>query len=469
MLWWTLQKLKSSDPRVRASAARSLGESRERKAVPALIRALEDGIGDERHAIIEALGAIGHPAAITPLISNLKNRAERRRKGGATAGADAAADECRVCAEALAALGGSSLDPLIELLDSDEKDARRWAAHALGLIRDAKALPPLAAKLSDARSEVRQAAARAMGNLGEPSAIRPLMGILSDKDAEARRAAAEALGILGAKEAVDQLGNAARDPNEPMQLAIVEALRRIGGLPAGRKIRTIQENSRKAVRDAASAALNSMSFDAADAAQRAEAAVLRGDFAASLKEGPAAAAALSSALTSRNVEFRLKAVQALGTLGADAAVAPLLNALDDPDRSVQEAAAGALAGIGNPSVEGLAGLVSSEHSSVRRLAAVALGRIGDAAAVEALLDACRPGRDPSGEDSESCAAMEAAVEALALALSASADSIPQTTLERILSAPAPDSPRTDPNPASQNTWASVRDLARKSLQRRSRF
>jgi len=55
MLLWTLQRLKSSNPQIRAEAARKLGAERQKKAVPALIMTLAD---DDSAVRIEAAKAL---------------------------------------------------------------------------------------------------------------------------------------------------------------------------------------------------------------------------------------------------------------------------------------------------------------------------------------------------------------------------------------------------------------------------
>jgi len=442
MLWWTIQKLKSSDWEVRAGAARTLGEAGESKAVPGLIRALEDPVGGERQGIIEALGAIGDPAAVKALISILASDAEPL--------------ECKAAADALAKIGSPSLDPLIGLLASEDKNRRRWAAYALGRIKDSRAMNPLIERLEDPRSDVRQAVARALGELGNPGAAKPLMKIAAGRDPETRRAAVEALGILGSAESLDVLGSAALDTNEPLQLAAIQALKNIGGLKAGGKVRFALETGKKAVREAAAAALASMRFESDSANDRAAGAVLRGDFAAALREGPAAADALVSALKSRDASHRLKAVCTLGSLRSEQVVPPLLAALDDYDRAVQDAAAAALSGIGTAAVSGLAALLESERASLRRFAANTLQNIGDPGSAAALVESVAASRRAPADDLESRAAADAAAKALITIMSKSAAATPAEALQRIVALAAP----------ALAGWSDVQDLARRELNRR---
>ncbi len=56
--YW-IERLGAPDARTRSLAASALGEMRATAAVPALIRALEDGNARVRLAVVEALGRIG--------------------------------------------------------------------------------------------------------------------------------------------------------------------------------------------------------------------------------------------------------------------------------------------------------------------------------------------------------------------------------------------------------------------------
>ncbi len=432
MLWWTMQKLKSSNWQVRAGAARVLATSGQPKAVPALVDALDHPVGEERPAVIEALAGIGGQDAVDALISALKNQHIRLKQTREKSTAAVAADEYRALAAALGKCGPAGLNPLIGLLGSEDKDVRRWAARALGLLGDTAALSPLVDRLQDPRSEVKQEAARALGALGDRRALQPLTKVLAGRDPEVRSAAAEALGGLRAEEAVDPLAAAARDANEPLQVAAIEALRKIGGVKAGARIRTIMETARKTVREAAVAALTGMTFDASSPENRASAAVLRGDFDAALREGAASADALTSALCSRDPDYRVKAVQALKTLGSERAVHAMLGALDDSNRGVQEAAAQALASLGTRVLAGLVESLSSEHLSVIALAARALGGIGDAEAVGPLVGTLALLRGKLRNESAAAEAAGEAAAALAGILSKDCARVPVSDLERIV-------------------------------------
>jgi len=426
MLWWTLQQLKSSNPDLRIKAARSLGSAKQRRAVPSLIKLLKDENPQVRLAVIEALGAIGHYASAEPLAAALSTPSKKAQSETA---------ERESLAKALAGVGSAAVKPLMQALSSEEKEARRWAAFALGAIKDPLAVDSLIPKLEDSRSEVRKAAAIALGGIGDSRALKPLIKALASRDLETRRAAAEALGSMGSEEGADALMRAVADPNEPVQLAAISALGKTGGLPAALCLRSAMSANRKTVSEAAEAALKSMIFTPSSAEERAEFALVRGDFDAASREGPAAVPALIRALGFKDPQMRMKAAQFLALARSPDSIQPLLQALKDHVSAVQESAAEALASIGSAARAGLEESLSFYDASVVRLAANALGKIGDPGSVPALSKLIDSNSSVSGEYPDLFDAIRAAVGSLGRILDLSAAGIPHRDLECITSLP----------------------------------
>ncbi len=132
-----------------------------RRAVPALIDALNDPDGSIRYLAVGQLGRLRDARAVQPLIH---------------------------CLQA----------------DRDEI-VRHWAADALGEIGDASAVRPLVDSLADQDSGLRFCAAKALGNIGDKRAFEPLLVLLTDKDLYPRAYATEALGRLGDTRAFEPL------------------------------------------------------------------------------------------------------------------------------------------------------------------------------------------------------------------------------------------------------------------------
>ena len=456
MLWWTLQQLKSSHAESRVKAARALGSEKQKKAVPALIESLEDEDPGVRLAVIEALGAIGHPASAEALVSALANPGKSDKN---------AEPQCEALAKAIMSVGVPAVKPLIQALASGEKEARRWAAAALGMIRDPEATGPLIERLEDSRSEVRKAAAAALGEIGDSRAAAPLIKALANRDMETRRAAADALGSLMSEESVDALARVVGDPAEPVQIGAIEALAKIGGLRAAACLRSAMSGSRRTVCEAAEAALKKMHFSPADAEERAELAVIRGDFEAAFREGEAAVPALIGALEFKDPQMRVQAADVLAKLRSPDSVQPLLEALKDHHASVQQSAAKALTGIGGEACAGLEASLSHYDASVVRLAAVALGEIGDQRSVPALADLIAANGSIPGEYPELFEAISAAVDSLARIVASSAARIPTQELQRITE--MPDEIRLLGSSPKAIGCAGLRNSASEELRRRS--
>jgi HEAT repeat protein len=104
--------------------------------------------------------------------------------------------ERRLVYQTLVAMGSISVEPLVAALDDPAQ--RRWAAAALGAIRDARAVPALIDLLSEGEPAAQATAARALGEIRHPRALEALVRASSDSHAEVRDAALEALDQMRA-------------------------------------------------------------------------------------------------------------------------------------------------------------------------------------------------------------------------------------------------------------------------------
>ncbi len=68
MLWFRLQQLRSLEWKVRSQAAEKLGESKDPRAVEALVKALKDKDRNVREAAAGSLGRIGDASAVDALL-----------------------------------------------------------------------------------------------------------------------------------------------------------------------------------------------------------------------------------------------------------------------------------------------------------------------------------------------------------------------------------------------------------------
>ena len=122
----------------------------------------------EKFEAAHALGQLGDPRAVAPLIQALR---------------DADGGVRREAAHALGQLGDSRVvEVLIQALHDADGGVRREAAHALGQLGDPRAVAPLIQALHDADSEVRWEAARTLRQLGDPRIVAPLIQALYDAE-----------------------------------------------------------------------------------------------------------------------------------------------------------------------------------------------------------------------------------------------------------------------------------------------
>ena len=235
----------------------AVGRLRDRRAVPILVKMVRQAPGapSAPYAAAWALGEIGEPAAVEPLIAALQSapaslRHEVARALGKLDDAravaplmdaltDPEADVQAKAAEALGALGATeAVAPLCALAVDKDTDAnvRSAAAKALGQIADLKAREVLVEVLAkDANEKVRTEAATSLGTLGDTEAIPPLLdAFLYDPKGAVAETAAMALAGIGGPSAVAALEEAAMSQRSTHRLgAIIAALVEIPGSEAG--------------------------------------------------------------------------------------------------------------------------------------------------------------------------------------------------------------------------------------------
>ena len=254
-------------------------------AVPLLIQALGDWDEDVRRAAAEALGAIGDPRAVPPLIKALGDYGEywydvRRAAAEALgklsdpqaipalsvwahAGEDTARDTlqtlghpmldlpqavaqvaaqgawgvliraltCTQVREVVVGLGAPAVPALIRTLEDSEWRVRYAACWALDAIGDASAESAPIQALRNSEKEVRKAACAALGQIGDVSAVPALIQALRDSEWDVRRAAREALVKIGVP-AVPALIQALGDSYSSVRAAACEVMGTIGDAQA---------------------------------------------------------------------------------------------------------------------------------------------------------------------------------------------------------------------------------------------
>ena len=166
-IWNLIRMTRSSDPVIKARAARELGESRSPLAIDELVLLLDDSDLEVRREVVRALGAIGDESAVTPLM---------------------------------------------EKVSGSYTDVAEEAVEALGEIRTPLSLTFLVTLLNDARAPIRKRAVLALGNLGDSRAEQALEHLLEhERDDLILLEIAQALGKIGNERVLGRLERLLRD------------------------------------------------------------------------------------------------------------------------------------------------------------------------------------------------------------------------------------------------------------------
>jgi len=175
---------KSQPMVLRIAIARKLGTIKHAGAAPALAAVLGDRNQELRDAAVISLGRMRYMGAWLDLFGMLKNDPSGYVRW-----------------DAAVALGEiksrKSVEPLMELLSTEEAETRKCAALALGEIRAPKSAGALIKALEDPDQGVEIQAARALGKLGDAGALPALRELEKRSRGNVRAAAREAAEEIG--------------------------------------------------------------------------------------------------------------------------------------------------------------------------------------------------------------------------------------------------------------------------------
>jgi HEAT repeat protein/CHAT domain-containing protein len=408
-----LTAILKNDPELRGAAAEALGQLGDRRAVAALL----DAVNVAPRDVVQALGHLGDERAVEPLIALLKRDSGLKEP----------------VAFALTEIGSSVVPRLTELVTDQRKHVRDVVAYVLGSVGDDSAVDDLIKLLHDPRTA--KAAAYALGKLGNRVAVESLVGRLNEPDEESQEnieselfsklsplqlfdrlgtespqsAAAWALGKLGDTRAVEPLISVLEDRHRgrsELQRQVVRALGALGDLRAVEPLLAALNDKADLGSLRADIALSLGRLRDARAVEpliglleaRHRRGVLGSDRVSS-----ACAEALGELGDSQAVEpllaiVRAKdqsggfqaAVRALGKLGDVRAIRPLIAVIDRTAftraSGLSDAAVRSLTEIGVPAIEPLADALGRSHGTEQHEFARALCKIGGPDVVEPLID-----------------------------------------------------------------------------------
>jgi HEAT repeat protein len=198
----------------RAAGADLLGCASVRRAVPELIRLLDDRDLDVRCTAARALGFIGDVSAAPALLKTI----------------DTGRVPLNTSSMALLRMGRDARPALVEGLASGSDLVRATSAELLGLLVAISALPELTAAASaDPSLEVRIRAIRALGTIGAPTSVDAIAAAMSsDQPASLRAVATRSLGRVGGPRTVTLLLDALNAPEHVVATNAARALAAMG-------------------------------------------------------------------------------------------------------------------------------------------------------------------------------------------------------------------------------------------------
>lgn len=403
---------------VRKEAIRALGQLKDASAVETLITVLGDH-KDETLEAIRALGEIGDTRAVIALIPLLGDPESDVRKSAVTAldsldwqpqNASERAIHAIACQdfERASMEGNAAVDPLIAMLVDGSTEVRLGAISALERIGDECAMEPLIQKFDDRPYTISLAAIRAIGKIGDARAVEPLKIML--KDPETRESAMMALGDIGDDLAVIALIEVIEGSQTSLdRIQAVNALGRTGNASATSPLFRALVDADKDTRVHASRALGHLgenqwihcihgdSHDLANVGNTRDKRLVEPLLAVLIQQGMLPNLYRS---VSGNESLRAEAAHALGCLGDERAVMPLIHVLMSSPRiehvlpgrpprvynNVRLSAIMALVKLNDSrAVDPLIAGLSDSDRDIRQGAANALGILGNTRAIDSLI------------------------------------------------------------------------------------
>ena len=284
-------------------------------------------------------------------------------------------------------------------LQDDNEEIRNKFAGALSYISDLKAQQILVELTTHDSASVQIAASKALANMGDKRAIDPLIILLESDDWQIRNNAQESLGKLGLP-AIESLMGKLKDKNEEAQNNAAYTLVYVTDPKAVDVLIELTKYNLASVRAAASKALGNIGDERAIQPLI----LLLGDddwqvyqnAQESLgKLGEPAIEPLQVKLQDKDEKIRQGAAIALANIG-EIAVTPLSQLLQISDWQVRESVVITLGGIKHDSAaQILLGVLNDTNYKVRLAAVKSLGRIGNETSVEGLLSILTRSLEPT--------------------------------------------------------------------------
>lgn len=246
-----------------------------------------------------------------------------------------------------------SFELTLGALDDPHPLVRRHAAILLGILKDARAKETLSAHVEDEDSEVRRHTVLALGLLQDPLVVPRIIPRLKDEDAEVRASAALSLGLLKAEQALSALTEALQDPFPKVRSHAAASLGSISDplsipflIPLLQDpVSEVEQSAQEALASFGEPARLPMLLAVLENPKNDSKEIVRSLNQINPEKDKGALDAVLKLLSHPDKEVRYTCVLLLG-LFQDSRAAPfLIEALKDPESSVQENAHLALIGL----------------------------------------------------------------------------------------------------------------------------
>ena len=362
-----LVALLDDEPDVAVVAAGALGGIGDGRAFEPLLAHLDHPQAAVRQAVVAALNSIGHPEMGARVVALLAHPSPNVREGAAK----------------IAGYFGyaESLEPLLALCADADESVQRTAVEQLAHLDDPRATAAMTRALEHASAGVRAAAARSLAHVDASIALPRLLAASRDEDAWVRYYAARSAGRQASAASLPWLAAlASTDPVPPVRIAAIDALGEIGDAQCVALLTRLTRDPDDIV---ARQALEALGTTGDDGATSPLVASLDSDdrerrriaLAALGKRRERSAVPAIAAIASTNMDAGLRdlAIQALGDIASEEAIAALLTLAADPRRST--AVVAALARQGEQQLPWIGRGLEDADDGVRCVIVEALGRM----------------------------------------------------------------------------------------------
>ena len=342
--------LEDNDSNVRFWAAICLGSLRDRSHCKLLLEKLQDRDIGVRIAVLRALREIGDPHVASKLFEALSQPSEQIRdliydilKDFGTHSIPYLMESLSseywmgraLAAQALTEMGSEAVFPLVNALESQDKERKYWAIRILGRMREKSAYSEIRKFLSDPDAEIRMAALEAMSSYLNPDAIPLIVERFLDPAWIVRKHACKAI-VKFSQKAVQHLLNALNSGEEDVRYWALRCLGEIRPVGVYKQLIRLFKDKSWTIRKTTSDVLGTYGDEA-------------------LMELTALAT------DSADHEIRYWVLRSLGKIGSSISLPLLFRALEDQSEAIRDAAQKALANYGDEVIDDLFALLKSDR------------------------------------------------------------------------------------------------------------